>query len=343
MKRLILPVFIGLVLFSALAVPKVMLGLAYLEEGGWSYAKPVCVRRFIDFLFAWVVSLVVYLQLEKRHWVATMAFCLATILVTASWISAFKRAPRAFRQEMAFIYDYVEAEPLRALPVIPRGIVERERPQRTPSGPTAAEVREEAEMLGPEKLVEITFYTVMRALKKYDYDVVLDRADKKTWDYFSEMKNLALTADRNVLEKLKPIDRFQVLALRHIKDREELSGMTEESLFEQAVLQGWFYVGDKPNVRIDYIDLMPGGKEAQADIIVNSIIPDERLEFSLDAGIWKMNLLQLLPRQEEKILTTLHERGQSEEEFFWNFLKQETGRDPSPDIWEPLDVVPEQG
>jgi hypothetical protein len=102
-------------------------------------------------------------------------------------------------------------------------------------------------------------------------------------------------------------------------------------------------VGDKPEVRIDYIDLLPGGNEAIADIIVNSIIPDERLEFSRDKGIWKMNLLQLLPRQEEKILTTLLQRGQSEEEFFWNFLKQETGRAPSPDIWEPVIASPEQG
>lgn len=343
MNRLILPVLVGLTLFAVLAVPKAWLGLAYLDEGGWAYAKPFFVRLLIDFLFAWVVSLVVWLQLERRPWVAAFAFCLSTILVTAFWVSSFKRAPRAFRQEMAFLYQYIEAEPLRALPVIPRGIVDRGNLKPETRTPVAAQVTQENETVGPEKQVEETFYTILRALKKYEYDTVLALADEKTWKYFSELKDLALTADRPILEKLKPIDRFQVLALRHIKDADELSNMTQKSLFEQAVLQGWFYVGDKPIVRIDFIDLLPGGTEAEADIIVNSIIPDERLEFVRDQGIWKMNLLQLLPRQEEKLMTTLHERGQSEEEFFWRFLKEETGKDPSPDIWEPLNQSPEQG
>ena len=56
-----------------------------------------------------------------------------------------------------------------------------------------------------------------------------------------------------------------------------------------------------------------------------------------------MNLLQLLPTQEEKLMATFQERGQSETEFFWNFLKQETGKDPDPEIWDPVIEVPEQG
>jgi|GEM_PF-2480396 hypothetical protein len=345
MKRLIIPFLIGSVLFGVLAVPKVLLGLSYFEEAGWPYAKPFFVRIFIDLIFAWVVSLVVWLQLERRAWIATMAFCFSTLLVTAFWLSAFKNAPRGFRQNVAFLYEYIDAAPLRALPRVPTELVDRAEPKpaRPVSKPTRENVKPEQVVLGPEKLVEQTFYGVLKALKKYESKTVLALADENTWDYFKDLKNLALTADREVIEKLKPIDRFQVLALRHIKDGDELTEMTEKSLFTQAVLQGWFFVGDKPEVRIDYIDILPGGNEAIADIIVNSIIPDERLEFSLDQGIWKMNLLQLLPRQEEKILTTLDQRGQSEEEFFWNFLKKETGRDPSPDIWEPVITSPEQG
>jgi hypothetical protein len=342
MKRLIFPICIGSALFVVLAIPKVLLGLAFFDEAGWIYAKPYFVRLLIDFLFAWVVSLVVWLQLERRAWIATLAFCFSTLLVSAFWISSFKNAPRSFRQEMAFIYDYIEAEPVRALPRPPQ-VAERSKPESESPIPEAPRVPEETVKVGPEKQVEQTFYALLRALKKYEYDTVLTLADQKTWKYFAELKDLALTADRDVLEKLKAIDRFQVLALRHIKNGEELSNMTDKGLFEQAVLQGWFFVGDKPDVRIDYIDLLPGGNEAVADIIVNSIIPDERLEFTREQGIWKMNLLQLLPRQEEKILATLHERGQTEEEFFRNFLKQETGRDPSPSIWDPVLPNPEQG
>lgn len=345
MKRLLIPIIIGSVLFGALAVPKVVLGLAYFEEVGWIYSKPVFVRILIDFLFAWVVAIVVWLQLERRPWITTLAFCFSTLLVTAFWIAAFKNAPRGFRQNMAFLYEYIDANPLRALPKVPQDIAERVEPEAGAPAQRGfpVEENEPEPMVGPEKQVEQTFYAVLKALKKYESSTVLTLADQNTWSYFSDLKNLALTADREVIEKLKPIDRFQVLALRHIKNREELAEITEEGLFRQAVLQGWFFVGDKPEVRIDYIDIMPGGNEAMADIIVNSMIPDERLEFSREKGLWKMNLLQLLPRQEEKILMTLHQKGQSEEEFFWNFLQQETGRKPSPDIWDPIISTPEQG
>ena len=345
MKRLLIPIIIGAVLFVALAIPKVILGLAYFEEAGWVYAKPVFVRILIDLIFAWVVAVVVWLQLERRPWITTVAFCFSTLLVTAFWLSAFKNAPRGFRQSMAFIYEYIDANPLRALPKVPKDIAQRSEPSPVslPVAPRQIEETQPEPVVGAEKQVEQTFYTMLRALRKYESGTVLALADQATWSYFSDLKNLALTADREVIEKLKPIDRFQVLALRHIKDRQELTDMTEEGLFKQAVLQGWFFVGYKPEVRIDYIDIMPGGNEAMADIIVNSIIPDERLEFVKEKGLWKMNLLQLLPRQEEKILATLHQKGQSEEEFFWNFLQQETGRAPSPDIWEPVLEIPEQG
>lgn len=337
MKRLILPITIGTLVFGVLAVPKLWLALAYLDEAGWIYAKSFFTRILIDFLFAWVISLVVWLQLERRAWIATLAFCFAVILVSAFWYKPVKQAPRSFRQEMAFIYDYIEADPLQELPRVPRSRMEKSEPAVTRAEPMPeARMPEEPEFAGPEKQIEETFYAILRAIKKYDADSVLTLSDQRTWKYFSELKDLALNAEREVLEKLKPIDRFQVLALRHIKDREQLTHMTVKGLFEQAVLQGWFYIGEKPDVRIDYIDLLPGGKEAMADIIVNSIIPDERLEFIQEQGLWKMNLLKLLPHQEEKLLTTLHERGQTEEEFLWNFLKQETGREPVPSIWEPL-------
>lgn len=343
MKRLLIPVLFGTLVFGVLAVPKVWLALGFFEEGGWIYAKTYFTRILIDFLFAWVIAVVVWLQLERRPWITTFAFCFSVLLASVFWFTPIKNAPRSFRQEMAFIYDFIEAAPMRELPRVPR-IVERgaEPANIQEKAPATARTFEPVK-LGPKEQVEKTFYSLLRSLKKYEYESVFTLADARTWTYFTELKELALTADREELEKLRPIDRFQVLALRHIKNAEQLSEINEKSLFRQAVLQGWFFVGDKPDVRIDFIDILSGGNEAQADIIVNSIIPDNRLEFIKEGGAWKMNLLQLLPTQEEKLMATFQERGQSETEFFWNFLKQETGKDPDPEIWDPVIEVPEQG
>ena len=343
MKRLLVPSILCLLVFAVLCIPKVQLSLAFFEEAGWRFAKPLFVRLAIDFLFAWVVALVVWLQLDRKPWVSAMAFCFSALVVSGFWITSAQNAPRSFREDAAYIYKFIEAKPLRDFRQVERASQSQTKPAESPEQagePTAAP---EVVAKGPEQEIEETFYTLMRALKKRDTTTVLQLADERTWSYFSDLKDLALTADREVLEKLNPIDRFQVLAVRHIKTPRDIAEVTRENLFAQSVVQGWFYVGDKPDVRIDYVDLLPGGKQAMADIIVNSVIPDERLEFARQDGLWKMNLLTLLPRQEEKLMTRLRDTQQTEQEFFLDFLERETGKSPSPDIWNPVTGEPEQG
>ncbi|MBC9889414.1 MAG: hypothetical protein F7B06_06090 [Opitutae bacterium] len=343
MKRLLVPGVLCLLVFAALSIPKFQLALAFFEDAGWRYAKPVFVRLVIDFVFGWVVALVVWLQLDKRPWVSASAFCLSTLIVSCFWITSIQNAPRSFRQDASYLYRFIEAKPLRVvrrvepLKLPPSTPVNSPTPKEEPGAPSEPEVKD------PEEEIEETFYTLMRALKKRDAATVLPLADERTWGYFSELKDLALTADREALEKLKPIDRFQVLALRHIKAPRDIARITRANLFMEAVVQGWFYVGDKPDVRIDFVDLLPGGNQAMADIIVNSVIPDERLEFYHQGGSWKMNLLTLLPHQEEKLMATLRDNQQTEQEFFLDFLERETGKTPSPDIWNPVENEPEQG
>lgn len=343
MKRLLVPGALCLLLFVALSIPKFQLALAFFEEAGWRYSKPLFVRLAIDFLFGWVVALVVWLQLDKRPWVSALAFCLSTLIVTSFWITSVQNAPRSFRQDASYLYRFIEAKPLRVV----RQVEQLKLPPSAPVNPPAPmeepDAPAENEAKSPEEEIEETFYTLMRALKKRDAATVLPLADERTWDYFSDLKELALTADREALEKLKTIDRFQVLALRHIKTPGDIARITRENLFMEAVVQGWFYVGDKPDVRIDFVDLLPGGNQAMADIIVNSVIPDERLEFFRQGGSWKMNLLTLLPHQEEKLMATLRDKQQTEQEFFLDFLERETGKAPSPDIWNPVPDEPEQG
>lgn len=343
MIRLLVPGTLCLLVFAALCIPKVQLGLAFFEEAGWRYAKPLFVRLVIDFLFAWVVALVVWLQLDRRPWVSAAAFCLSTLVVSGFWITSVQNAPRSFREDASYVYQFIEAKPLRDIRGLERVALSRSRPAKSPAQAEEPRAASETEVKGPEQEIEETFYTLMRALKKRDATTVLQLADERTWSYFADLKDLALTADREVLEKLKPIDRFQVLALRHIKNPRDIAEITQENLFTQAVVQGWFYVGDKPDVRIDYVDLLPGGNQAMADIIVNSVIPDERLEFARQDGLWKMNLLTLLPRQEEKLMARLRDTQQTEQEFFLDFLERETGKIPSPDIWNPVTGEPEQG
>ena len=343
MKRLLIPGALCLLVFAALSIPKVQLGLAFLEEAGWMYAKPLFVRLVIDFLFGWVVALVVWLQLERRPWVSASAFCLSALVVSGFWITSIQNAPRSFRQDASYVYRFIEANPLRELRRVEPLKLSKSTQARSAGQKEEPTTPSEAEAKGPEQEIEETFYTLMRALKRRDAETVLQLADERTWSYFSDLKDLALTADREVLEKLKPIDRFQVLALRHIRNPRDIAEITQKNLIIQAVNQGWFYLGDKPDVRIDFVDLLPGGNQAMADIIVNSVIPDERLEFIRQDGFWKMNLLTLLPRQEEKLMARLQETQQTEQEFFLDFLERETGKTPAPDIWDPVATEPEQG
>ena len=157
MKLLVIPIIIGGLIFTVLAIPKAWLALAYLDEAGWPYAKTFFTRILIDFLFAWVIAWVVWIQLERKPLVTTVAFCLSAIFVTAFWYSPIKNAPRSFRHEMAFLYEYVEAEPLRALPRAPsKRVAQSEKSPELAPGTAPSTVEQELEPQGPEQQVEQT-------------------------------------------------------------------------------------------------------------------------------------------------------------------------------------------
>ena len=166
MKRLIIPGALCLLLFAVLSIPKVQLALAYLEEAGWSYAKLYFIRLLIDFLFAWVISLVVWLQLNRRPWVSGLAFCFSTLVVSAFWITSLQNAPRSFRQNAAYVYDFIEAKPLREFRRIQQVRIPKSTPAKPPLQRGEPKSPTESVAKGPEQQIEETFYLIMRALKK---------------------------------------------------------------------------------------------------------------------------------------------------------------------------------
>lgn len=331
-----LPALIAALVFILFAIPKVLLGVSHFHLGGWDAARPVFSWLLMDLLFTWGVSWVIWLQMGKRHWPACASFCVSSALATLFWLTPFSEAPAEFREEMAFLYpartevqEFQKDTPVQDSDWLSR--YDRLLAEQADEGDSASALTEE------EKIAE-TFDALLRALKTRDVAKVRLLSDQKTLAYFDQLRDMVWSADRKSLEKLKPIDRFQILVYRHILMHQDhrLHDITAESLFSQAVEQGWFYLGDGPDVRVDYIDLIPGGTEAHADIIIHSIIPDERMDFYKEGGIWKCNLLKLLPSQEEKLLANMHRQAQSEQEFLEDMLRRHTDAPMDPSIWKPL-------
>lgn len=334
-----LPALLAALLFIILAIPKVLLGVSYFHLGGWNEAKSIFSWLFMDFLFTWAIAWVIWLQMGKRAWPAFGSFCAASALATLFWITPFSEAPSSFREHVAFLYP--DKHNSQAEPQLPKPSDDDWLTRYKAMLPEETNYTESKLALTPEEEIQETFDALLRALKTRDVAKVRLLSDKNTLQYFDQLRDMVWSADRASLEKLKPIDRLQVLVYRHIlmHQDEARRNITSEALFTQAIEQGWFYVGDSPDVRVDYIDLIPGGTEAHSDIIINSIIPEERMDFYKEGGMWKCNLLKLLPSQQEKLLANMHQQALSEQEFLKEMLHRQTGTPMDSSVWTPLSEV----
>jgi len=330
---MILPALIAAFLYILLALPKLgVIALNY-HLGGWLQAKAILTWLIMDFLFTFSASWVIWLQMGKKHWHACIAFCTTALIATVFWTSPFIDARDYLQQQSTT--TMASNSPSNSDD-------DKDSPRFTQAYQKYLKDLDaqdkDKQPISTEEEIRETFDTLLRALKTRDVATVTLLADQNTHDYFKQLSDMVWSADRATLEKLKPIDRFQVLVYRHIlmHEDEALHQITAEQLFEQAIRQGWFYLGDNPDVRIDYIDILPGNTEASADIIVHSIIPDDRMTFYREEGIWKCDLLKLLPSQQDKLLASMHQKSLTEQDFLEDMLQRQTGQPMSPQVWQPL-------
>ncbi len=324
MKRLIYPISLAFLFFTLFAIPKVELGLSVYEEKGWMWAKPVFVRVLIDFVFAWIIASVIWMQLNRSHWLASVTFCTSTVLVSVFWIPPLKHAPQAFRDNHPVVYNYLETKPIQEQELVKASSIH----SKIITSPISEPVR-----LLPEELPSY-FKEMIGALYHGKGRFVLNHGDMAILEYARTMRTVALEEGSIALRSRGFTDQMFVLSLRHYYSKEQLLALSDEEVFFHAINKSLLALGSSSDYRIDYVDIAEDGQSATAEMIIASTIPEEPVKFAMEDGVWRMSLLPLIPARDEILTLSAFNRGITVEELIFGFIGDESGRTPSPVLWE---------
>lgn len=155
-----------------------------------------------------------------------------------------------------------------------------------------------------------------------------------TIGYYDHLIDLIKNADRTTLEAAPLADRIVVLMTRSTYPHEELLAMDGEGLVREAIVRG--EIGD------NVANLSLGKTDLKEDVALIQVLQNGQeipVEFTFlkEDGVWKMDLVSLLPGVTFAMESVLAQSGLSEEEFIIKTIKATRGEEtPTEDMWAAL-------
>ncbi|HEX6373042.1 MAG TPA: hypothetical protein VF006_29235 [Longimicrobium sp.] len=170
-----------------------------------------------------------------------------------------------------------------------------------------------------------------------EYQQAADRRDgaaaarlvtRDTRGYYGRMRDMAVSAPEQQVRAAPLMDRFTILLYRHRVPADELRALPADSAFAYTIRAGWV-AGDAED------DVAAQGEiVGQGDRAVLRI-EEEEIHFLREDGAWRWDMMPSLLAASEAFAPD-PDSGMTEDEFVMFVLKHSDGRDPSPDIWQPL-------
>jgi len=186
----------------------------------------------------------------------------------------------------------------------------------------------------PERSVEVAFLAYKSALQQRSGAVASELMSKASHDYYRQVADEALTADRRRLMDMPVSDRMTVLMFRHGLTVDQLRRASGEALAATAVDRGWF--GETGAAAVDLTNFRITGDEATANVLGKSgEMSEVTMKFLREDSAWHIDLLHSLEQGRKAMKLGLAVSGMSEDELIHIALEKATGRKPGPEIWSP--------
>jgi hypothetical protein len=112
---------------------------------------------------------------------------------------------------------------------------------------------------------------------------------QSTYDYYDEMRRLALYGDAKAVQAQSLVNQMQVLLFRLRVPPDQLESLSSQALIAHAVDQGWI---GKNSV----LELQPGQVLSEGDVAVLHVIVDGKdagpaFRFNRESDAWRLDLL----------------------------------------------------
>ena len=186
----------------------------------------------------------------------------------------------------------------------------------------------------PERSVEEAFLVYQSALQQRSGAVASGLMTRASHDYYRQIADEALTANRQRLLDLPVSDRMTVLTFRHGLTVEQLTRASGGALAATAVDRGWF--GQTGAATVELTNFRVTGNEATANLLRKSgEVSEVTMKFLREDDAWRIDLLHSLEEGRKAMNLGLALSGMSEDQLIDIALERATGRKPGPEIWNP--------
>lgn len=185
----------------------------------------------------------------------------------------------------------------------------------------------------PEDIAK-SFQDYKSALLEQKGETAAGLVTKRTIAEYQLYVDLALSADREKLESLSFINRFQVLLLKQRIPEETLRQLDGRSVFAYAVDRDWIGKNGVIRTTIGAVDV--ANKRATAEVLIGGEKVPNRFQFTQEDGIWKFDLIQVIRDTDAPLREMVKQRQMTENEFIFSIVETISGEKVDDSIWLPM-------
>lgn len=157
----------------------------------------------------------------------------------------------------------------------------------------------------------------------------------RTLQHYGRLRDAALTATRDELDRQPVAFRYEVLLLRDRLTADELRAHTAITLAECAIARGW--INRELIARLRLGNIIHKGDAAEAVMADGDVVTRQRLVFFREGGEWKFDLSATRSVQQRMLERVMDERRLSAEQALQAALDGLITR-PFESLWEPLSI-----
>jgi hypothetical protein len=158
-----------------------------------------------------------------------------------------------------------------------------------------------------------------------------NRVTSATHDYYAEIRDLALTATREQVQRMSIAKQVTVLGMRVRIDPEQLKNMSGRDLFIHAVDHGW--IGKTSATDEGITGIVVTGDHARAEATNAGEPVGVYLHFIKEDGAWRLDMMQLMKVANAAFDAMQAQSGLNEEEFVTRVIETVTSERLSEDDW----------
>jgi len=189
-------------------------------------------------------------------------------------------------------------------------------------------------VVGAEESADVTaaFSSYKSAILGGDGKAAVAALSAATFEYYEQMRDLALYGSEEEVKALSALDMMQALMLRTRIKPKRLKDLSGRELVVLAVDSGW--IGKSSAARVDIGDVTLDGHSASATVLNRGRPTTQSVAFAKEDGVWKFDLTSLFDQSSAAFELMAKGQGGSTADFVLNIVQTTSGEPVNQNIWQ---------